>query len=462
MQTADRQDALRDRCPDCGSKGKSVKPLTIESLVVKEVCARAGRADGFRFCGEPTCDVAYFHAETGVRIAKSDVRVRIGQKETTAPRPICYCFDHTVEAIEAEVRATGTSKVGDEITEKCRQGLDRCEETNPQGSCCLANVRRAIKDAEMRQARGTMADVDGRSEVETEKCCMVGGEPATTTAHARNTGLWATGGAVGSAILSSACCWLPLLMIAFGASAAGVAGFFEAYRPYFLGITALLLSGGFYLVYVRREQCGPGERCAVPNPRLRRFNKIVLWIATTVVLAFALFPTYVGYLLGGGNPSAAAVAPGSEEGTLGFRIEGMTCEACAATLREHLKRVSGVARAEVSFPEKTARVFFLAAEDGPSERSVLTAIRHAGYSGTRVASSRTVRLAVNGMTCAGCATGLQARLASLPGVEAASVDYDAAIATVRLGPEGSLANVLTAIAKQGFEGREMPDNGLRR
>ncbi len=38
-----------------------------------------------------------------------------------------------------------------------------------------------------------------------------------------------------TALLSPACCWLPLLLIAFGASAAGVSGFFETYRPYLLG-----------------------------------------------------------------------------------------------------------------------------------------------------------------------------------------------------------------------------------
>jgi hypothetical protein len=132
MATVNRDRAFR-ACPSCGSTGKSVKPITVESLVVDAARARAGRTDAFRFCAEPSCDVAYFHLETGVRISKDEVRVRIGQKATQAPRPVCYCFEHTVEEIEAEVFATGTSKVADDITAKCREGLDRCEETNPQG-----------------------------------------------------------------------------------------------------------------------------------------------------------------------------------------------------------------------------------------------------------------------------------------------------------------------------------------
>ncbi len=74
------------------------------------------------------------------------MRVRIGQKATASPRVVCYCFDHTIEEIEAEVVATGTSTIADAIGEKCKQGLDRCEETNPQGSCCLGNVRAVVKN----------------------------------------------------------------------------------------------------------------------------------------------------------------------------------------------------------------------------------------------------------------------------------------------------------------------------
>jgi len=51
-------------------------------------------------------------------------------------------------------------------------------------------------------------------------------------------GRLSTPAAVGSAILSSACCWLPLLLLAFGLSAGGVAGFFETVRPYFLAAAA--------------------------------------------------------------------------------------------------------------------------------------------------------------------------------------------------------------------------------
>ena len=158
-------------CPSCSNKGRSVKPITIESLVTEAARARVGLTDGFRFCAEPSCNVAYFHLESGDRFMRSDVNVRIGQKETSAPRPVCYCFNHTVEDIADEVAKTGTSKIPDEITQKCRQGLDRCEETNPQGACCLGNVRQALKAAQTELSKK-------ECNVYSEDCCAVDSDAA--------------------------------------------------------------------------------------------------------------------------------------------------------------------------------------------------------------------------------------------------------------------------------------------
>lgn len=139
-------------CPKCGQKGKEVKPITLDSLLTDEAKAKSPLRKGFRFCSEAGCNIVYFQPETGERFFRSDLRVRVGQKETEPPRPVCYCFNHTIEEIEAEVIATGTSKIAQEIIQKCRQGLDRCEETNPQGSCCLGNIQRLIKYAQSKHS----------------------------------------------------------------------------------------------------------------------------------------------------------------------------------------------------------------------------------------------------------------------------------------------------------------------
>ncbi len=226
-------------------------------------------------------------------------------------------------------------------------------------------------------------------------CCETDSDPAAKASAQKvgamrrphNTGMWATIGAVASAIFSSVCCWLPLLLIVFGTSAAGVAGFFGAYRSIFLGASALCLTGGFYFVYFRKEKCGPGQACAVPRRKLpRRLNKIMLWGSTVVVLAFTLFPNYVGILLGSGDP-VTVTAPSTLSESLVFNIAGMTCEACSVALQGYLGDVPGVTLAEVSFEEKTARVFFTQDQEAPSISALLDTIRRAGYVGTLVRNS---------------------------------------------------------------------------
>lgn len=440
------------QCPSCGEPGRSVQPVTIESLVAAEARVRVGGTDGFRFCAEPGCEVAYFHVPSGQTIVREEVLVPIGQKETSPRRTICYCFEHTAAEVEAQVGATGTSVIPDEIGAKCKQGLDRCEETNPQGTCCLGNVRRVLRDAQARVDAGppsSLASV-GTAPDAVEDCCAVGvARPQVAT---RNVGMWATGGAVVSAVLSSACCWLPLLLIGFGASAAGVSGFFEAYRPYLLAATAVLLATGFYLVYFRSGRCEADGACAVPNPKLVRFNKAMLWIASVVVLAFALFPIYVGTFLAGEDSAGSVTA--SSGAFREFRVDGMTCAACAEPLRSKLAGLSGVIHAEVSYETKTAKVQVEQSDASPTDDEIASVISAAGYRGIPVTTeAEVVRFHIAGMSCAGCASGLRGRLLSVPDVAEVKVDYETETATVRLGPGGSSDEVLAAIRAQGLDGR---------
>ncbi len=351
-------------CPASKTTGKRVERITLESLLLPEYLPRIGSGQWF-FCPEPGCEVVYFDAE-GHHLDKSALSVRVGTKENQAPRPVCYCFGHSFEEIQAEVAATGTSTIPDSITEMCRQGLHECERKNPQGTCCLGNVRAVLREAQA-SASASPSKLEGERD-----CC----ETSTPGAREPAAGRLAAGGALVSAVLSSACCWLPLVLLAFGASAAGVAGFFERYRPIFLGVAVVLLAAGFYLVYLRKPACGPGEACSVPNRRLTRINRAMLWIATVFVAAFALFPSYVGALLGTPRGDAALTnAPHDLE----FVVEGMTCEACAATLRSKLAGLSGVSAAEVLYASGRARLGFESPQTRPTDEAIAEAVSAAGY-----------------------------------------------------------------------------------
>ncbi|HHT9116074.1 MAG TPA: putative iron-sulfur cluster-binding metallochaperone, partial [Candidatus Wunengus californicus] len=76
---------------------------------------------------------------------KTDLKVRVGLKETEEPMPVCYCFGYTKKMIMNDFFKNDRSTIQEEITKKVKQGICRCEVTNPQGTCCLGNVAQVIK-----------------------------------------------------------------------------------------------------------------------------------------------------------------------------------------------------------------------------------------------------------------------------------------------------------------------------
>ncbi len=391
--------AAKEACPNCGERGRKVQRVTLESLLRPDRRADIGE-DQYYVCATPRCDTVYFGASNGHTFLKPDLIVRFGLKETDAPRHVCYCFDHTVGEIVDEIRRTGRSTVVERIKADMNAQGCRCEYVNPLGACCLQSVQAAVADA-----LGSTSGKDAAAAatvVAHDDCCSMGpirdeqtpvtsadgGRPQNATSvggsESDPTGALAVGGSVVAAVLSSACCWLPLLLIALGASAAGVAGVFEVYRPYLMAVAVCSLGFGFYRIYFRRQQCQPGSACAAPNRRLRVFSQVTLWTATALVAAFVFFPNYVGYVLGSPTPSSVRT---DDAGLVRveFQIAGMTCPGCANTLQGALVELPGVQAAEVDFATKTAIVRFDPLEPVASDR-VIEAVRAAGFSATQLPS----------------------------------------------------------------------------
>jgi hypothetical protein len=155
------------------------------------------------------------------------------------------------------------------------------------------------------------------------------------------TALWSAAGSVVSAVVASACCWVPVVLLAFGVLAAGVSATFEEGRPFFQSGAAILLGVGFYLTYFRKEACAPGSTCAVPNRKLRRIKQVMLWVATALVLAFAFFPNYAGFLLGRAGRTPETEKDAASSAAVNLNIRGMTCEACAVHV-EGMMKVQGI------------------------------------------------------------------------------------------------------------------------
>ncbi len=283
-----------DTCPRNGQVGRKVSSLTVRSQVRDDTLANVRRHDGFRCCAAGDCPVVYYHGGDGICITVEQLRYPVFQKSKEAARPVCYCFSHSVAEIADQVRATGTSTVPAEIKAQCAKGLDACERNNPQGSCCLGNVQKVVKAAH--QMSGEIRSDVGMNAA-CESCCAPTKLLPLAPAPMGSQGAWWGLGAVLSALFASACCWLPLTLMLLGVSAGGAAGFLDRYRPGFLGVAFGLLAVGFYVTYFRRQKCTSGATCELPRPGLRRFNRVMLWVATVLALALAAFPNYASYLL---------------------------------------------------------------------------------------------------------------------------------------------------------------------
>lgn len=126
-------------CPQCGQKGKPVQGQTVKALL--SVSLRAVLEGQYYFCRNEACSVVYFDADSTSVFTTADVRERVYQKEpNSADVPICYCFRHTVGDIQAASTERRTQILND-INSGIQADQCACDLRNPQGSCCLGNVR---------------------------------------------------------------------------------------------------------------------------------------------------------------------------------------------------------------------------------------------------------------------------------------------------------------------------------
>jgi len=131
-------------CPNCNKKGIKVGNITLESLLKPDYKEFIGILS-YRFCETSNCDVVYY-SEVGDQVFyKDNLHVRVGIKEESIPRPVCYCFNHNIEGIELEIQNKGLSSASEDITERLQDGC-WCDTRNPEGRCCLGRVRKLEKE----------------------------------------------------------------------------------------------------------------------------------------------------------------------------------------------------------------------------------------------------------------------------------------------------------------------------
>lgn len=111
-----------------------------------------------------------------------------------------------------------------------------------------------------------------------------------------------TVGALLTAFLASLCCVGPLVFALLGIGGAGLLVKFEPYRPFFAVATLGLLGAGFYFTYRKPKAAAvgsaEGDACDCPAPKTNKTGRVMLWIATVLVVGFLIFPYITPWLFG--------------------------------------------------------------------------------------------------------------------------------------------------------------------
>ena len=133
-----------------------------------------------------------------------------------------------------------------------------------------------------------------------------------------------------------------------------------------------------------------------------------------------------------------------------FRVEGMTCANCSGRVERVIKRLPGVAEANVNLATEKANV--VVDDDGPAVGDLFDQVEKAGYHpiGDRL------EIGVGGMTCANCSSRVERKLRALPGIIEAGVNLATERATISFLPEvldaGDISNTIRGA---GYEPRPL-------
>lgn len=100
-----------------------------------------------------------------------------------------------------------------------------------------------------------------------------------------------TGGV--AALLTGACCVVPLLLVSAGLGGAWLANLrlLEPYRWVFIGMGLVALAVAWKRIYRPAAECKPGEVCAVPQ--VRRGYRIYFWLVALLLVFMAVYPYLV-------------------------------------------------------------------------------------------------------------------------------------------------------------------------
>lgn len=131
-----------------------------------------------------------------------------------------------------------------------------------------------------------------------------------------------------------------------------------------------------------------------------------------------------------------------------FKIEGMTCSACANRVERAISKLEGVEKANVNFATETLTVDFN--KENLNSQKIEEAVVKAGYGVKK--NVKTYNFKVEGMTCSACANRVERVTRKLDGVENATVNFATEKLTIKVNEdEISYGDIKAAVDKAGYK-----------
>jgi len=178
-----------------------------------------------------------------------------------------------------------------------------------------------------------------------------------------------------TAIASSLCCITPVLAIVAGSSGlASTFSWLEPFRPYFIGMTVLVLGFAWYqkLKPQQKIDCN----CEITQKPNFRQTKSFLGITTVMTVLLLSFPSYA-HIFFPKTESKTIVTPTSELHKVEFTIKGMTCSGCEHHVKTEINKLKGIVEVVVSYDKGNAVVKFDSKQTNIEE--IEKAINSTGY-----------------------------------------------------------------------------------
>lgn len=135
-------------------------------------------------------------------------------------------------------------------------------------------------------------------------------------------------------------------------------------------------------------------------------------------------------------------------------IRGMTCAACAQRIEKTVRKLSGIAQANVNLASEKLFVEYDSQAVGLA--AIKDAVTKIGYEVVEKTNDSSVTIPIGGMTCAACAQRVEKGIKKLEGITSVSVNLATEKATVVYNPQAlRLSAIRETIEKAGYKALEM-------